>query len=569
MRRVLLLLCVLVLLTSCEEAKDLMGLLITAPDAETALTAYVTPTPETAFPPEMSTAARILARGEIIVGVRYDLEPFSYITTNSELAGLEIDLARELAQRWLDDPNAIRFRQVRSDSAFQHLANGTVDIVLAGVAHTQEMEAQADFSPTYFVNGLAFLTFPDTGIQDVTSLAGRTIGVVSGSGNVATIDATVPATKTYVTYGNFFEAAEALRTRKIDVYGDMRHRLERARRTIAGSTIVAQTTRVPVALVYRQDDPFFFNLVTLTFQDMAADGTLDGLYARWLPGTSPSKITPLPGSAPTPALAESPQQLSKLDVIARIRGRGTLALGYFVDRWPYCADRNDGVPTGFEVRLLERMVERWMGTRQAITFVPVTEANALQMLSQGEIDMLAGNWSPTRGMELRFDTSIEILDDGVSIFSLASAAHDDFSTLNGQAVGVIIGSDGERVLPDLVRAANANVSTVRFPDMTAAVSGLQQGQIAAIVSERRALLQVHFTQPGFYITDHRYTYRPVVYLLPQGDSDYRDLVDLTLAALQGDGTYQELYGLWFDDAIPTLEVWPGNPAVPLVVPAVQ
>ncbi len=227
------------------------------------------------------------------------------------------------------------------------------------------------------------------------------------------------------------------------------------------------------------------------------------------------------------------------------------------------------MPTGFEVRLVERMVERWMGTRQAITFVPVTEANALQLLAQGEIDMLVGNWMPTREIELRFDTSIQILDDGVSIFSLATAAFADFAELNGGAVGVIIDSEGEHALPELIRASGVNVSTVRYPDLTAAIAGLQQGQVVALVSERRALLQIHFTQPGYFITDHRYTYRPVAFLLPQGDSAYRDLVNLTLASLQADGTYQELYGLWFDDPIPTLEVWPGNPAVPLVVPTAQ
>ena len=121
MRRVLFLILLLVLLTGCDVAEDLMGLLVTAPDENAALTAYVTPTPESVYSSEMSTAARILARGEIVVGVRYDLEPFSYITANSELAGLEIDLARELARRWLGDPNALSFRQVRSDSAFQQL----------------------------------------------------------------------------------------------------------------------------------------------------------------------------------------------------------------------------------------------------------------------------------------------------------------------------------------------------------------------------------------------------------------------------------------------------------------
>ncbi len=569
MRRLWFLLLVVAFLSGCSEAEDLLGLLV-KPEEDSAIpSAYVAPTSEAAYPAEMATMARILARGEMVVGVRYDLEPFSYITANSELAGLEIDLARELARRWLGDPNAVRFRQVRSDSAFQHLTNGTVDIVLAGVVHTQELEAQADFSPAYFMDGMAFLTFPDVGIQDVAGLNNRKIGVVTWTGSRATIDATIPVSKTFVAYDNFFNAIEALRTRQIDVYGDMRHRLERARRLVAGSVVALQTTSEPVALVYRQDDPFFANLVNLTFEDITVDGTLAALYARWLPGVSPPRVVPLPGNALTPSPSATPQQLSALDVLARIRGRGTLALGYFVDRWPYSGNRADGVPTGFEVRLVERIAERWLGSRQAVTFVPVTEADGFSRLLQGEVDMLIGNWVPTREIELQADFSIAVLDDGVGIFSLAAAPVVDVAGLNGRSAGVLVNSEGERALPGMAQAAGVGVSTVRYPDLAAALAGLGQGEVAAIVGERRALLEIQFTKPGYVMTNQRYTYRPVALLLPQGDSAYRDLVNLTLAAFQADGTYQEVYSVWFDDPVPTLMVWPGHPAVPLVVTHTQ
>jgi ABC-type amino acid transport substrate-binding protein len=565
MRRFLSLMIIAVLLAGCSE---LAGLLPT-PEEASLPSAYVAPTPEATFPPEMTTAARILARGEMVVGVRYDLEPFSYITPNSELAGLEIDLAHELARRWLGNPDAVRFRQVRSDSALDHLVNGTVDIVLAGVVHTQGAEAQADFSPPYFVDGIALLTFPDAGIQGLADLQDRKVGVVTWTGSEAVIQAAVPVSPTYTAYNNFFDAIEALRTRQIDVYGDMRHRLERARHLVAGSIIVGQFTWEPVALVYRQDDPFFDDLVTLSFQDMAADGTRDALYARWLPGASPPSTIFLPGDAPSPAFSQTPPQLSPLDVIARIRTRGALAVGYFNDRWPYSADRSDGAQTGFEVRLVERLAERWLGSRQAVTFAPVTEADAFRRLAQGELDMLIGGWVHTREAELQADFSIAVLDDGIGIFSLAAAPIQNLTELGGRSVGVLAGSSGEAALPGLAQAAGVGAATVVYPDLASALAGLQQGEVIAIVSERRPLLDVLYNQAGYSLTNQRYTYRPIAFALPQGDSAYRDLVNLTLAAFQADGTYRELYSTWFDDPVPGLEVWPGRPTVPLVIGTAQ
>ena len=562
-RRFVLLVLLIGLLTGCEQITDIAGLFQLQREEASLPSAYVAPTPEPTFPPEMTTAARILARGEMVIGVRYDLEPFSFISDSSELVGLEIDLARELARRWLGSPDAVRFRQVRSDSAFQHLADGTVDFVLAGIAHTQEAEALADFSPPYFMNGMALLTFPDLNIQTLADVGERKIGVVGWTGSLDELQATASVSTTLVPYDSFYDLISALRTHEVDAYGDKRHRLERARRSVTGSVIVAQTSFEPMSLVYRQNDPFFKNLVSLTFQDMVMDGTRDALYARWLPGTSPPALPYVAGQAATPSLSESSAQLSTLDVIGRIRSRGVLVAGYFQDRWPYTSDRTDGAPTGFEIRLTERLAERWLGSRQAVTFVPVSGGDALTRLQTGEIDILLGNWVHTRLLELQVDFSLSILDDGVSIFSLASAPIEEISQLRGQPVGVVIGSDGEAALLQL--AQGTGLSSTGYADFEAALDGLANGQVVALLTERRPALAAHFRQEGYYITDQRWTQRPVAIVLPEGDSTFNDMVNLSLGALENQGVFTELYSLWFEDAVPNLNLWPGKPAIPLFI----
>ena len=547
------------LLVGCEDLASLLPEEDEGPPA-----AFVAPTPGPTFPPAMSTSARILDRGALVVGVRYALEPLSCITPDSQLAGLEVDSARELARRWLGSSDAVRFVQVRTDTAFERLNEGSVDLVLGGIVHTQAEEANADFAGPYFMDGMALLTFPDTGVRSLGELQPtHRVGVLDWTGSLETLGAATEVTATYVTYGHFFDILDGLRNREIDVYADQRHRLVRARRSVAGTTVVGQWTWAPVAPVFRQDDPFFANLIRLTMQDIVADGTRDALYARWLPNASPPSITMLPGDAPSPALEASPQRRPDLDVIARMRRREAVAVGYFQDRWPYSADRADGVPTGFEVRLLERLAELWFGNREAITFVPVTEDDAVDRLAQGDVDVLVGNWVHTRGRELGWDFSIPILDDGISLFSLAANPVEGFDGLGGQPVGVVAGSAGEAAVPQLSQGMGMNA--VGYPTFDAALAALQAGEVIAILTERRPALDVHFRQEGFYLTDQRYTYRPVGYMLPEGYSAYRDLFNLSLMELEARGVYQELYGLWFDDPVPSLGAWPGIPTVPLVV----
>jgi aspartate/glutamate/glutamine transport system substrate-binding protein len=99
----------------------------------------------------------------------------------------------------------------------------------------------------------------------------------------------------------------------------------------------------------------------------------------------------------------------------------------------------------------------------------------------------------------------------------------------------------------------------------AAITALRDGQVMAVLSERQPALEVHFRESGFFFTDQRYTYRPVVFVLPEGDSDFLDLVNLTLMSLEANGIYQELYELWFEDSTPRLASWPGRPAISLAI----
>lgn len=553
MRRLLPLLGLLgiVLLSGCS---DLAGLLQTETQAEPVLT-YVAPTPEP-FPAQVTTAARIRERGAIIVGIRYDLEPFSFISANGELAGLEIDLAHELAQRWLGNPEAVIFRQLRSDTAAQHLIEGDVDIVLAGVPHTHNNEQEIDFSPPYFINGDALLTFPDTGIRALGDVNGRTIGIVSWTDAGQRLKSAAPVTPTLTVYDNFFQVTEALRTRQIEAYADERHRLERARRLISGAEIVGQYSQVPFALGFRENDPFFANLVTLTFQDMAADGTYEALFARWLPGTPPPMLPRLPGNAPTPSIGDAPQERTTADLSAAIKTRGTLRIGYLIDLWPYSANRDDGVPTGFEVRLLERVAEVWFGSREAVEMVPVTRESGLQALLAGEVDVLAGGWVQSRELELQADTSLVLFDDGVSLFSLSAAPYRTLQELVGRPVGVVANSDGAAAIPQLTQLAGGPLNALSYPTRDEAVAALQRGEVVAVLAERGLVLSPLYRQAGFTLADARLTYRPVSYVLPQGDSSFRDWFNETLMQLHDNGVFQEVYTTWFDDPAPAAPLWP-------------
>jgi len=526
-----------------------------------------TPTP---LPDNATTGARVRARGFLRVGVRYDLQPFGYITQEGKVAGFDVDLGRELARRWLGDAEAVQFRQVRSDTAIEHLLAGDVDIVIAALTHTQDREAGADFSLPYFVDGQALLVrvADAVTIGGPASLEGRPVGVVAWGGAREALEAAVPFTPTLQPYDRFDAAVAALGRGEIDAVADLRRRLFWGQRMLVETetAIIGQYTAAPVAIAFPQNDPFFADLVNLTFQEMVADGTLADLYTRWFAPETVPAIERWPGEE-IPDLADGPVVADVPDTIAAIQSRGRLAVAVVPGRAPFAYVDATGAPAGYEVSLVRLMAERWLGDPTAVDFITTTVEIGKEMLRAGQADLLVGGLAHTRVAELELDFSLTTYVAGEGLLVRAGTPITDVTNLGGQQVAVVEGSESREVLLAAARDAGVSLTVLPKPTLEAAIALLEEGQVVAVAGERADLLLAlsraeggpAYATPGLGVLPLRLTRVPLALGLPPGDSAFRDLVNLTLQAMKAEGQFDALYALWFDDTPPALEVWPGAP----------
>lgn len=518
-----------------------------------------TPTPP---PHDAATATRIRSRGFLRVGVRYDLEPFGYVTDQGGIAGFDVDLGRELARRWLGDAQAVQFRQVRSDTAIEHLQAGDVDLVIAALAHTKGREAGADFSLPYFIDGQALLVraVDADAIRRPEDLAGRPVGVSKWNEARETIRTTVPFTLALQTYDRFDTAASALGRREVDAVADLRRRLFRGGRilTQTETSIVGQYTTVPVAIAFPQNEPFLADLIHLTLQEMVVDGTYTDLYARWFAPESPPEIERWPGEE-VPDLAEAPAVASVPDTIDAIQSRGRLVVSLIPNRPPFAYVDANGTPRGYEVDLVRQMAEWWLGDPTAVEFIPTKAGTGRDLLQRGEAQLLVGAIAHTRSAELELDFSLGTYAAGVTLLVRAGTQITEVGSLRGQQVAVVEGSGGWKAL--LTAAREADISTTMLPKRTLeeAVASLEEEQVTAVAGDRVDLLGSAHRSPGLAVPPLRVTKVPLAIGLPPGDSAFRDLVNLTLQAMKADGRLDTLYATWFDDAPPAMESWTGAP----------
>ena len=102
---------------------------------------------------------RILAKGEIRIGMSGNQPPFNMMNRAGELMGMDVDLARGLAR-------SLGVQERLVTMPFQDLLpaleRGDVDVVLSGLTMTPERNLKVAFAGPYFISGKAALTKSDS-----------------------------------------------------------------------------------------------------------------------------------------------------------------------------------------------------------------------------------------------------------------------------------------------------------------------------------------------------------------------------------------------------------------------
>jgi polar amino acid transport system substrate-binding protein len=99
----------------------------------------------------------ILARGHLIVGTGTDIPPFYFRDESGALAGMEIDLARLLANGLFNDPTKVEFVVQTADARIPNLLSNRIDVTIQNLTVTAGRAQQVDFSIPYYRAGQGFM----------------------------------------------------------------------------------------------------------------------------------------------------------------------------------------------------------------------------------------------------------------------------------------------------------------------------------------------------------------------------------------------------------------------------
>lgn len=251
------------------------------------------PQPSPGAMPAGSTMASIQARGRLIVGVDQNTLLWGFRDpATGELAGFDIDLAREIARSIFGDPNRIDPQVVEGKERESALASGQVDVVVRTYSITCERKHSVDFSSVYYYAQQKILAPRGSRIDSVAALLGKRVCAVSGTTSLTRLFALDPRpTLTGVT--SWTDCLLMLQQGQADAISTDDAVLAGLVRQDPSTQIVGDSLGVePYGVGIKLGNDDLVRFVNGVLARIRADGTWDRLYDKWLLDLGPSPGPP-------------------------------------------------------------------------------------------------------------------------------------------------------------------------------------------------------------------------------------------------------------------------------------
>ncbi len=127
------------------------------------------------------SAINLKDKGTLTVCSDFPYPPFAFYESegSKKLIGIDVDLVRAIGKKLDLQPV---FVATSFDTIFQSLAAGKCDLIASAITITDERKQVNDFTQPYFAIRQSILVrAADAGLNDVTTLKGKVVGVASAS----------------------------------------------------------------------------------------------------------------------------------------------------------------------------------------------------------------------------------------------------------------------------------------------------------------------------------------------------------------------------------------------------
>lgn len=228
--------------------------------------------------------------------------------------------------------------------------------------------------------------------------------------------------------------------------------------------------------------------------------------------------------------------------LQEVRARGELLCGVNDSIVPFgFIDETSNDIVGFDVDICKAVADA-IGVR--LKLVPVTSVDRIPQLLQGAVDLVAATMTHKFDREELIDFSITYFMDGQKLLVPRKSDIRGVADLAGKKVGTVMGTTSEKN----IKMAQPQCSVFAYDTMPQAFVAMKNGEVDAVTSDSLVLLGLKLVDenPGeWVITEEFFSREPYAIGVLENDSDFRDVVNKTLADLWTNGGYAKIYNKWF------------------------
>ena len=229
-----------------------------------------------------TTLGDIQAKGEITIGVKFDVPPFGFKNPKTgDVEGFDVDLGKAVAEKLGVEP---KFIEAISDNRIPFLQDGTADLILSTMTINEERVGEINFSDPYFIaKGRILVKADNDEITGVDSLAGKNVCTALGSTYEATIKEQAPDAKLKLV-DSYSECLELLQNGSVDAISTD---------DVILTGMIIQTgdelklvgdelTQEPYGAGIKKDDQELTDFVNEVFTEYKEGGQWDETYEKWV-----------------------------------------------------------------------------------------------------------------------------------------------------------------------------------------------------------------------------------------------------------------------------------------------
>ncbi|NJN73105.1 MAG: amino acid ABC transporter substrate-binding protein [Limnothrix sp. RL_2_0] len=130
-----------------------------------------------------SKLEQVQEKGSITCGVNGRLPGFSFVDTNAQYSGMDVDFCRAVAAALFDNPDAVKFRDLSTQERLEAVQKEEVDLLSRNTTWTMSRDTFVglEFAPILFYDGQGIMVSKSSQVQTIQDLEGKSICVQSGT----------------------------------------------------------------------------------------------------------------------------------------------------------------------------------------------------------------------------------------------------------------------------------------------------------------------------------------------------------------------------------------------------